>query len=133
MIKKTITIGLTILITLSSVLRISAQNKFYYLSIFIDDSLKDKSFPDSIRFSMDISGLDSVMKKNFFPKKIEVKTEIELFNVLGSLGWELCIIQDFPNKIQQEKKLNSSLPTGDYYLYKDGFFSRRTIYFKLKK
>jgi hypothetical protein len=122
---------LTILFALTSPSRVSAQNKFHYLSIEFYNS-----YNDSINYTINISGLDSILTEKIklhTSKIIKFKTENELFNAIGRLGWELYLIEDSPNKITQIRRDYNGQPTGDYNLYRDGIFSKRKVYFKLKE
>jgi hypothetical protein len=112
--RKTSILILAILLALTSSLTVTAQNKFHYL--FIDFNI---SYNDSINYTINVSGLDSILKdkiKLFTSKKIKIKTENELFNAIGRLGWELYMIEDIPNKITQVRREYNGQPTGDYNL-----------------
>lgn len=122
-------LGVTFLLTISLLSTCRSQSKFFYLSIESNSSTE-------INYVIDVSGLDSVRQEQIKPyisKTIKIKTENELFNELGKLGWELCFIQDIPNKITQIKNYYNGQGTGDYNIYRDGILSKRKIYFKLRE
>jgi len=129
--RKSLTLILTIFFSLNFSLVVSAQNKFHYLSIEFNNSQND-----SINYTIDITGLDSICKnkiKSYTTKIVKFKTENELFNSLGKLGWEFYQIQDVSNKISQIRNNYNGQLTGDYNFYRDGIYSKRKVYFKLQE
>ncbi len=110
---------------------VKGQDKFQYLTIEFE-------YPrnDSIRFSVDASGVDTQvlnLLKPIVEKQIKYKKANELYNHLGRLGWELYLIEDFPNTIRQRTDNYSGRPIdGLYNLFRDSQWSKRLVYFKIK-
>lgn len=108
-----------------------SQSKFQYLTIDFDYSIND-----SIRYSIDISGVETNLIAPIAPivnKELRYKTANELLNSLGKQGWEVYFIEDFPNTIQQKMDRYSGRPiNGSYSLYRNSQFSKRKVYLKIK-
>lgn len=121
---------LTLIVFIICALSTSAneQIKYQYLKVEINDQYIRI---DSLIYTLDTTGIESSLKIRLEPyisNKIKFKTENQLYNTLGKIGWELFLIEDFPNTIY---------PIGDsrslnFGLYRENNFSKKKVYFKFE-
>ena len=105
-----------------------AQKRFQYLTVEFS-----YSYSDSVRYSIDTSGLKTTINP-FSSNTSKFKTANQLFNALGMLGWELYLIEDFPNIVSQARdNYNGTIIQGRYNLYRENhLYSKRKVYFKIE-
>lgn len=119
--------SLFILFSMLTSIIVLGQDKIQYITI--DSEL---CFSGNCSFTYSILGLDDNMKTQITPLiSKNYKTENELFNDFGQLGWEVYLIEDLPNKISQSKDDYGRVIQGEYYLYRSSY-GKRKIYMKIK-
>lgn len=114
-----------IFIMLSTALH--GQGKFQFMTM-------DLNWPqgDSIVISIDTSGLANKLRLQINSVFRKFKSETEVFNTMGNLGWDVYLIEDFPNRISPVIGYSGTPVSGNYNLYRDRQHLKRKIYLKMK-
>jgi hypothetical protein len=105
-----------------------SQNKFQYIAIEYYGLSND-----SINYSIDTTGLDNSLKltlKGFVTNNHRFHTEFQLFNKLGSLGWELIQVETILDNVVQVGDFTGRNKLPAEFFLKHSTAVIRKIYFK---